>query len=138
MTGFTHEIPSKGETNEWYTPPELFATMKIEFDLDPCAPPESSLRTVPAKRYITQAEDGMRSRWEQDENVFLNPPYGKQTGLWQGRCAGVRSHRHRMVSRYGVACYVGVLYQEAHPLCKTGWFARWRIWGSIVLDYIWR
>lgn len=86
-SGFTHEISTRGETNEWYTPPELFDKLKIKFDLDPCAPPEGALRTVPAKRYITQAEDGMRSRWNENENVFLNPPYGKQTGLWLGKLA---------------------------------------------------
>jgi len=32
-----HE-PSIGETSDWFTPPEYFDALGLEFDLDPCSP----------------------------------------------------------------------------------------------------
>ena len=82
VKGFTHEAPSEGDTNEWYTPPHIFEALGVEFDLDPCAPIEESKRTVPAKRYLTANDDGLFSPWGSEENVFVNPPYGPHTAVW--------------------------------------------------------
>ncbi len=47
-----------------------------------------TLRTVPAKRFLGTAEDGLRSSWDPDENVFMNPPYNrKHIGTWMGKLA---------------------------------------------------
>lgn len=57
--GFTHES-TKSQTIKWYTPPEVFDALGIEFDLDPCSPGEGR-DFVPAKRRITREQDGQGS-----------------------------------------------------------------------------
>ena len=84
MTGFTHES-SRNETAEWYTPPSLFDSMGIQFDLDPCAPPVGSLWTVPATHKWTAEDDGRLMPWH--GNVFCNPPYGQDTATWLEKLA---------------------------------------------------
>lgn len=73
MTQF-HE-PSAGESDEWYTPPEIFAALKLTFDLDPCSP-FADLRDhwVPARRSFTKADNGLMQPWA--GRVFMNPPFG--------------------------------------------------------------
>ena len=78
MDGFTHESASSGVPVEWYTPPEIFSALDIVFDLDPCHPPVSTY--VPAINKIVPPRDGLSEPWH--GNVWLNPPYGKQTPLW--------------------------------------------------------
>lgn len=60
------------ENDEWYTPSWLFHALRVEFDLDPCSPgaPPSS---VPAKRHLTKAENGLTAEWH--GSVWLNPPF---------------------------------------------------------------
>jgi hypothetical protein len=69
-----HYESSVGETSEWYTPPEIFAALKLEFDLDPCSPGPG--HWVPAKKIYTKADDGLAQPWS--GLVFMNPP-------WAGR-----------------------------------------------------
>jgi hypothetical protein len=77
-----HSRPNDGATVEWYTPPGLFDRLGLEFDLDP-AHPEKRLPWVPAKRTYSKAEDGLARPWE--GRVWLNPPYGRETGVWLER-----------------------------------------------------
>lgn len=65
-----------GESDEWYTPPEVFAAMGCEFDLDPCSPGPG--HWVPAKKIYTKADDGLSKPWE--GFVFMNPPFGGRRG----------------------------------------------------------
>lgn len=70
-----HE-PSIGGSDDWYTPPEIFAALDLTFDLDPCSPgPE---HWVPARRVYTKDEDGLSKRWF--GMVFVNPPFGGRRG----------------------------------------------------------
>ena len=48
-----------GETSEWYTPPEIFAALKLTFDLDPGIPVPVPALWVPAKRIYTHEDDGL-------------------------------------------------------------------------------
>jgi hypothetical protein len=82
----SHE-PGNGGSPEWYTPPELFAALGLEFDLDPCAPPLPLADWLPVDRRYTQADDGLILPWHPHERVWLNPPYGQETGRWVGRLA---------------------------------------------------
>lgn len=78
MSGFTHES-THNESIEWYTPPEIFTGLGIEFDLDPCSPGKDN-SFVPAKKHYTVEDDGLASPW--DGTVFMNPPYGNHTPVW--------------------------------------------------------
>ena len=83
MSGFTHES-TRNESVEWYTPPEIFEAMGVEFDLDPCSPgPGKSF--VPALRHYTIEDDGLVSPW--DGFVWVNPPYGSETQKWMRKLA---------------------------------------------------
>jgi len=70
-----HE-PSIGETSDWFTPPEYFDALGLEFDLDPCSPGPG--HWAPAKKIYTIADDGLRQPWH--GLVFMNPPFGGRHG----------------------------------------------------------
>lgn len=78
-----HQRPYRGRTDEWLTPPGILAALG-PFDLDPCACPEG--RPWPtAALHWTKAEDGLAREWR--GRVWLNPPYGPETGRWVRRLA---------------------------------------------------
>jgi hypothetical protein len=68
-----HERPV-GATVEWYTPPEVFERLRLEFDLDPASPGADKVPWIPARRHYTRADDGLAQPWS--GMVWLNPPYG--------------------------------------------------------------
>jgi hypothetical protein len=70
-----HE-PCVGHSDEWYTPPEIFAALGLQFDLDPCSP--GPRHWVPARKVYTKADDGLRRKWR--GLVFMNPPFGSRNG----------------------------------------------------------
>jgi hypothetical protein len=80
----SHEPPAGGKP-DWYTPPEIFHALAIDFDLDPCAPEWPRAHWIPTRRRISLPVDGMEQPW--DGRVWLNPPYAAQTGRWVGRLA---------------------------------------------------
>jgi hypothetical protein len=57
-------------------PREIFAALKLTFDLDPCSPGRD--HWVPARRIFTKADDGLRQEWH--GLVFMNPPFGRRHG----------------------------------------------------------
>lgn len=61
--------------------------MALNFDLDPCSP-VGGVPWIPCKQYYTEEENGLIQRWE--GRVWLNPPYGAETGKWLEKM-----HRHR-------------------------------------------
>lgn len=67
----------------WLTPPCIIKALG-EFDLDPCAPAD---RPWPTARlhYSLPVDDGLSLPWF--GRVWLNPPYGTQTGKWLSRLA---------------------------------------------------
>lgn len=86
MKGFSHESTSLSVPVEWYTPPEIFEALNIEFDLDPCSPPaELDLGIVPTRKKISFPNNGLDVEWS--GRVWLNPPYGKQTPVWLRKLA---------------------------------------------------
>jgi hypothetical protein len=68
------------ENDEWYTPSWVFRAIGVEFDLDPCSPgvPPSS---VPAKRHMTKAENGLAAEWS--GSVWLNPPFSSKRAWYE-------------------------------------------------------
>lgn len=80
--GFAHDRTEGADT--WYTPPEIFLSLKLDFDLDP-ASPAGGLPWIPARRFFSLLEDGLTQPWH--GRVWLNPPYGDETPRWLERLA---------------------------------------------------
>lgn len=85
-TGFTHDN-ANNKSVDWYTPKWIFDRLGIEFDLDPCAP-DGGVPWIPTKNHYSLKDDGLNSHW--NGNVWLNPPYGKNTSAWLEKM-----HNHR-------------------------------------------
>lgn len=83
VRGFAHESTDAQVPVEWYTPPSIFDRLGLVFDLDPCAAP--AYDHVPAHTKYVLPTDGLTEPW--NGTVWLNPPYGKQTGIWVERLA---------------------------------------------------
>ena len=66
----------EGGRDDWRTPPDLFAALDAEFHftLDAAASDDNHL----TERYLTEAEDGLRTPWW-EHSVFCNPPYSDVT-----------------------------------------------------------
>jgi hypothetical protein len=98
-------------SDDYYTPAWVFERMGIEFDLDVCAPP-GGISWIPAKRYYTQADDGLNTPWA--GRVWMNCPYS-EAFRWVPRFI---EHQH------GVALL---------PHAKSGWHpAIWNAADAIV------
>lgn len=73
------------ESSEWFTPPEIIeATIQVlgSIDLDPCSNSKEE-PVVPAASHYTIKDDGLSQPWA--GRVFLNPPYGREIGMWVER-----------------------------------------------------
>jgi hypothetical protein len=78
---WSHERSLTGKC-EWLTPPEVIRALG-QFDLDPCASKAQPWPT--AQRHFTIKDDGLRQAWV--GRVWLNPPYGRETGRWLAKLA---------------------------------------------------
>ncbi|MDN7356341.1 DNA N-6-adenine-methyltransferase [Acetobacter senegalensis] len=115
MTKPHHAAP--GRSDEWFTPPEIFEAMAVQFDLDPCQPEDGrSFLSVPASRYYTARQDGLTAPW--GGFVWLNPPFGGRNGV-------VPWLRKFMAHRNGV-CLV-------NALTSSGWFHDWAPYADAML-----
>jgi hypothetical protein len=76
----SHTRAVRGATDCWLTPPEIVQAPG-PFHLDPCAAPGQPWPT--ARRHYAPPQDGLRLPWFR--HVWLDPPYGQQTGLWLDR-----------------------------------------------------
>lgn len=65
-----------GESDDWYTPPEIFAALGLTFSLDPCSP--GANHWVPARWVFTKEDDGLVQSWF--GLVYMNPPFGGRNG----------------------------------------------------------
>lgn len=81
-------FPRASKSAEWFTPPWVFSELQISFDLDPASPVDY-MTFVPAIHKLTIKENGLTAPWS--GCVWLNPPYGAQTGGWMRR---FREHGH--------------------------------------------
>jgi phage N-6-adenine-methyltransferase len=73
--GLTHS-----ESDEWYTPPEIFDLLGLEFDLDVASPKDRTHCCVPAKRFLTIEDDALSQHWSKADLIWMNPPFGKRNG----------------------------------------------------------
>ena len=72
---------------QWYTPRHIIDAIG-PFDLDPCASPDPRPWPI-AQTHLTEADDGLAHKWF--GMVFMNPPYGREIGVWMERMA---EHNH--------------------------------------------
>lgn len=66
-------------SNEWYTPDYVFNELdsRYSFTLDAAA----NASNAKCERFFTQEDNGLKQCWA-NESVWLNPPYGREIGLW--------------------------------------------------------
>jgi site-specific DNA-methyltransferase (adenine-specific) len=66
-------------TDLWSTPQDFYDKLNAEFGftLDPCSNHENHK----TDKYFTFEDDGLRENWSKDI-TFMNPPYGREIGLW--------------------------------------------------------
>jgi hypothetical protein len=64
-----------GKSDEWYTPPHIFAALGCDFDLD-VAPARDGESYVPA---AAGCMDGLTDAWH--GFVWMNPPFGGRNSL---------------------------------------------------------
>ena len=66
------------DKNYWETPQTFFDELNKEFNftLDVASTHENAK----TKNHFTIESDGLSNKWQ--GNVFCNPPYGKEIGLW--------------------------------------------------------
>jgi len=72
-----NQVSENMTTNDYYTPKWLFDQMGLQFDIDVAAPAQG-IPWIPAKRWFSQANDGLAQEWE-GALVWMNPPFSKTT-----------------------------------------------------------
>jgi hypothetical protein len=75
----TYRTQHNIQSHDYWTPPEVFENLDIEFDID-VASPVGGVDWIPTKKYFTEQDDGLEQDWE--GTVWMNPPYGKYTEYW--------------------------------------------------------
>lgn len=73
-------------SDEWYTPPHIVEALG-DFDFDPCPGrhPDAPVFAPLSREAVLADLDGLTSHWH--GRVWLNPPYGRETGAWLKRLA---------------------------------------------------
>lgn len=102
-----HQSAAAGK-DEWLTPPNIVRALG-RFDLDPCSP---IVRPWPtAARHYTIEDDGLSAPW--GGRVWLNPPYGSQTGAWLRRLAEHGNGIALIFARTDTAMFFGEVWGRA-------------------------
>lgn len=67
------------KTDNWATPQLFFDELNKEFNftMDVCADNDNAK----CHKYFTKEQDGLRQDWC-NQNVWCNPPYGREIGKW--------------------------------------------------------
>jgi site-specific DNA-methyltransferase (adenine-specific) len=81
------DLMFSSKTPEWATPKYLFDELDNEFHftLDPCCTKENAK----CDKYFTRDDDGLSKSWD-NEIVFVNPPYGRETPKWVKKSSEAR------------------------------------------------
>ena len=112
------------ESQEWYTPPALFAALGLAFDLDPCGAPPPYRDFVPAQTRYTIHDNGLLQPWK--GFIFMNPPYGTLTPRWMRRFlqhgngialvfSRTDTRWFHEVARHGLLCFLRGRLRFRHP-----------------------
>jgi len=112
-------LPNEGKTCEWYTPPHVFESIGLGFDLDPCAP-SGGVPWIPARETYSLPDDGLTLPWF--GRVWVNPPYGKEAGKWVEKLAAHGDGIALVFARTDVKWW-----HNAVPLASAVCFVRGRL-----------
>lgn len=105
---------SIGQSDDWYTPPDMLDAIGMTFDLDPCSPGPD--HWVPCLSYFTKEVDGLSQDWF--GTVFMNPPFG-------GRNGHVPWLRKFLEHGDGIAV--------VRAYTSSGWFHDWAVHAHAML-----
>jgi len=83
LNGMGSHQSARMEKDEWLTPPELLQRLG-PFDLDPCSPGRRRPWNTAATHFSLE-DNGLARKWF--GRVWLNPPYGRETGIWLDKLA---------------------------------------------------
>jgi len=106
------------QKDEWLTPPALLRALG-RFDLDPCAPITRPWPT--ARHHLTVKDNGLALEWH--GRVWLNPPYGAETGKWMQRLA----QHGRGTALIFARVETGVWHRSIWPCARAILFLRGRL-----------
>ena len=111
MTGMGSHQSAAMLKDEWLTPPEIIDALG-PFDLDPCAPVN---RPWPmAQCHYTIEDDGLKRTWR--GRVWLNPPYGRETGKWLARLADHGQGTALIFARTETTMFVEHVWKKANAV----------------------
>lgn len=99
------------QKDEWLTPPHIFKALG-SFDLDPCAAIEQPWST--AARHYTIEENGLKRHW--CGRVWMNPPYGKETGYWLARLSHHGNGIALVFARTDTKMFFSEVWGKAHAV----------------------
>lgn len=76
------QVHFSSETDRWATPQDFFDKVaeRYPFTLDVCAL-ESNAKCA---RFFSPEDDGLAQDWD-GEVCWMNPPYGRQIGVWMAK-----------------------------------------------------
>lgn len=108
---------ARSTTDEWLTPPEIIRALG-DFDLDPCASCsqthiDGKVMGIGKTRYC-KCDDGLSKNWR--GRVWLNPPYGRETGRWLARMAVHADGIALIFARTDVGYFHDSVFRTAHAL----------------------
>lgn len=106
-----HQRAYKGRTDEWLTPPPILTPLG-PFDLDPCSPINRPWDT--AAVHYTIEDDGLSKEWK--GRVWLNPPYGPETGKWLQKLAEHENGMALIFARTETEMFHEWAWQKAHAM----------------------
>lgn len=102
----SHTKPGQGSTDSWITPKWIIDRLG-PFDLDPCEADPQPWKC---------AENGFRNNgicrpWS--GRVWLNPPYGKQTGAWLTKLAEHQNGTALIFARTETKFFIDCVWKKA-------------------------
>ena len=134
-----HESPV-GASVEWFTPPEVFDRLGIDFAMDVATVP-GGVPWVPAAAHIDKTTDGLSVPWS--GRVWCNPPYGRVGARFMERMAdhangmllvAARTETRAFQQAAGQAWSVCFLRERLHFIRPDGFQGR-AGFGSALLAF---
>jgi len=109
-TGIAGRHTPKAKTDTWLTPPEIIKALG-PFDLDVCAAPNPRPWDTAHMHYTAPEQNGLLLPWH--GRVWMNPPYGKQLGLWLHKLSVHGRGTSLIFARTDTEAFFDYVWQEA-------------------------